>query len=305
MWLTDYATTAIKMASLSKDTIDSARSNELIFTNHLYEETITLKAQRDYTQMIQNDAITGVNGRSQTSVLQGNMSITIAQGALLAKAAKTITLQVGNTKLLIAPSGISLDATSIHINPASSGSAMPSQIIHQTLTRDDAQTKIDNAMQTDVGASKAASSKSNHEWEIKALAASMIIAIPFDTIFAGEVEQAAAGAEITSLEIEDLAADVASDEASSVETEDLGEETAEDLGAEPSEDLGERNESKWMDSDGNIKWLPNGGFDGEPKKQVLAIGTIIDRYGDDFGSFVSSHFCRLSSSSQNRWHLMM
>jgi hypothetical protein len=188
--------------------------------------------------MIQNDAITGVNGRSQTSVLQGNMSITIAQGALLAKAAKTMTLQVGNTKLLIAPSGISLDATSIHINPASSGSAMPSQIIHQTLTRDDAQTKIDNAMQTDVGASKAASSKSNHEWEIKALAASMIIAIPFDTIFAGEVEQAAAGAEITSLEIEDLAADVASDEASSLETEDLGEETAEDLSGEPSEDLG-------------------------------------------------------------------
>jgi hypothetical protein len=101
------------MASLSKDTIDSTRSNELIFTNHLYEETITLKAQRDYTQMIQNDAITGVNGRSQTSVLQGNMSITIAQGALLAKAAKTMTLQVGNTKLLIAPSGISLEATSI------------------------------------------------------------------------------------------------------------------------------------------------------------------------------------------------
>jgi hypothetical protein len=69
------------------------------------------------------------------------------------------------------------------------------------------------------------------------------------------------------------------------------------LGAEPSEDLGERNESKWMDSDGNIKWPPNGGFDGKTEKTILEPGTIIDRYGKTTGNYTSPFGTDYSSRS--------
>jgi hypothetical protein len=85
--------------------------------------------------------------------LQGNMSITIAQGALLAKAAKTMTLQLGNTKLLIAPSGISLEATSIQINPASSGSAIPASLDAKAMDANTQKSKAYCAIQNDLLAS--------------------------------------------------------------------------------------------------------------------------------------------------------
>jgi hypothetical protein len=44
---------------------------------------------------------------------------------------------------------------------------------------------------------------------------------------------------------------------------------------------------KWFDAKGNIRWPPNDGFIGTPKKAVLPPGTKIDRYGYNTGSFVS------------------
>ena len=44
---------------------------------------------------------------------------------------------------------------------------------------------------------------------------------------------------------------------------------------------------KWVDDAGNIQWPPNRGFDGEPVKKILDIGTRIDRYGVEGGTFVS------------------
>lgn len=46
-------------------------------------------------------------------------------------------------------------------------------------------------------------------------------------------------------------------------------------------------ESKWVDEKGNIKWPPNDGFAGTPKKMTLQPGTRIDRYGYEGGTFVS------------------
>jgi hypothetical protein len=43
----------------------------------------------------------------------------------------------------------------------------------------------------------------------------------------------------------------------------------------------------WYKPDGTPKWPDNDGFAGTPSKYTLRPGTRIDRYGDEFGSFVS------------------
>ncbi|MFC3932567.1 TNT domain-containing protein [Streptococcus dentapri] len=45
---------------------------------------------------------------------------------------------------------------------------------------------------------------------------------------------------------------------------------------------------KYYDQEtGSINWPENDGFSGEPKKIVLTPGTRVDRYGSDYGSFIS------------------
>ena len=45
--------------------------------------------------------------------------------------------------------------------------------------------------------------------------------------------------------------------------------------------------NKWVDANGKIKWPDNDGFQDNPVKTVLQPGMLIDRYGDEKGSFVS------------------
>lgn len=54
---------------------------------------------------------------------------------------------------------------------------------------------------------------------------------------------------------------------------------------------------KWVDDAGNIQWPPNRGFDGEPVKKILDIGTRIDRYGFEGGTFVSPEGLSYASRS--------
>ena len=56
-------------------------------------------------------------------------------------------------------------------------------------------------------------------------------------------------------------------------------EAAQQLGVDP----------KWVDPEGEIKWPPNRGFDGEPTVVTIEPGTRIDRYGgyyDKNGNFI-------------------
>ncbi|HYX31605.1 MAG TPA: TNT domain-containing protein [Oligoflexus sp.] len=43
----------------------------------------------------------------------------------------------------------------------------------------------------------------------------------------------------------------------------------------------------WTDNLGNIKWPPNRGFDGPSMRDRLTKGTLLDRYGEPHGTFVS------------------
>ncbi|MBA4123983.1 MAG: TNT domain-containing protein [Acidobacteria bacterium] len=45
--------------------------------------------------------------------------------------------------------------------------------------------------------------------------------------------------------------------------------------------------AKWVDEAGNIKYPPNDGFAGVPKRITLKPGTLIDRYGVEGGKYVS------------------
>lgn len=45
--------------------------------------------------------------------------------------------------------------------------------------------------------------------------------------------------------------------------------------------------NNWMDKSGNIIWPPDRGFDGKSVNQVLKLGTRVDRYGFEGGTFVS------------------
>ena len=47
------------------------------------------------------------------------------------------------------------------------------------------------------------------------------------------------------------------------------------------------NPKYYNQENGNINWPPNNGFDGDPYPETLSQGTIIDRYGDPEGTFVS------------------
>jgi type VI secretion system secreted protein VgrG len=123
-----YATTAIQMISIGKDAIDNTRSNELIFNHQQGQENITIQAQRDFTQVIQNDALTIIEGTCQTQVRQGDMTIDIAQGALHAKAADPITLQVGESQIKLSPSSLHFIAPAIAISPTSAGTASASPL---------------------------------------------------------------------------------------------------------------------------------------------------------------------------------
>jgi|GEM_PF-2040482 len=124
----DPYTTGFKMASISKDITDPTRSNELIFYNELYNEKVTLKAERDYSQIVGNDALSVIDGVYKTEVKKGNMLIDVEQGGLLAKASQQITLKVGRSQLVIKPTGVSIIAPFIHLNPHSSGSAVPATL---------------------------------------------------------------------------------------------------------------------------------------------------------------------------------
>jgi type VI secretion system secreted protein VgrG len=118
-------TTGFKMASLSRNDTDPSRSNELIFNNEKDKENITLKAQRDYIQVIENNATSVVTGQSTTAVQNGDMMIDVEKGSLLAQAANKVTLEVGASKIVIDASGVNIIAPTIQLNPPGSASTTP------------------------------------------------------------------------------------------------------------------------------------------------------------------------------------
>lgn len=44
---------------------------------------------------------------------------------------------------------------------------------------------------------------------------------------------------------------------------------------------------QWIDSNAQIKWPPNDGFAAAPAPDTLQVGTLIDRFGSEGGSFFS------------------
>jgi type VI secretion system secreted protein VgrG len=115
----------IKTTSIKDDSRDSSRYNELLFDNKMGNEKITLHAERDYSEIVKQDAVIIVQGKSQTKVSQGNMTIDVKQGAFAAQAAKQIQFSVGkSTTMTLTPAGITLSAPKIQLNPSSPGSGL-------------------------------------------------------------------------------------------------------------------------------------------------------------------------------------
>jgi hypothetical protein len=47
------------------------------------------------------------------------------------------------------------------------------------------------------------------------------------------------------------------------------------------------NRQRWLTSQGAINWPPNDGFAAAPVPEVLPTGTLLDRFGNDSGTFFS------------------
>ncbi len=43
----------------------------------------------------------------------------------------------------------------------------------------------------------------------------------------------------------------------------------------------------WLTPQGTINWPPNDGFAATPVPEILPVGTLLDRFGSDYGSFFS------------------
>ncbi len=50
--------------------------------------------------------------------------------------------------------------------------------------------------------------------------------------------------------------------------------------------------ARWISPDGQIKWPPNDGFAGPPVPEMLPPGTLLDRFGDENGTFFSPRGAR-------------
>lgn len=60
------------------------------------------------------------------------------------------------------------------------------------------------------------------------------------------------------------------------------------------------NDPQWYYADGSPKWPENGGFLGEPSTITLEPGSLIDRYGDTLGRYVSPQGTSYSARSLPR-----
>jgi len=103
---------------------------------------------------------------------------------------------------------------------------------------------------------------------------------------------------------EDTTADTHKD-ATVDEPEDVAEDTSINIAQDSPEDqekkepLAEQSEKEptlrddikdnpeFIDENGDIKWPPNDGFEGEPQKATLPPGELVDKYGSEDGVFVA------------------
>ena len=70
-----------------------------------------------------------------------------------------------------------------------------------------------------------------------------------------------------------------------IPVEEMLKQLANDRGQKYTEEKG--GSDKWFDDDGNPIWPPMNGFASVPRKRILQIGTMVDRYGDNRGTYVS------------------
>jgi hypothetical protein len=97
--------------------------NELTFNDQAGSEEILFVAQKDFNQVVKNDAKHITSGNNHTTIKTGDHTIEVPQGASSTTAAKQVKFTVQSSSLNISPSSITISAPKVDINPGSAGSA--------------------------------------------------------------------------------------------------------------------------------------------------------------------------------------
>jgi type VI secretion system secreted protein VgrG len=112
----------------SNSSPDAGGFNELMFDDKSGSERVYLQAQKDYEELVKNDATVQIDNNLTHTVKQdetrevtsGNLSVDVKAGTATLKAAQKIELVCGQSRITMTPSKIAIESTMIQVK----GSAM-------------------------------------------------------------------------------------------------------------------------------------------------------------------------------------
>ena len=105
----------------SQSTDGKPGGNELTFNDQGGSESVLLKAQRDYDQVVEKDSRHITKGNTRTTIKDGDYTIEVQTGSSSTTAKKQVKFNVQKSTLHLDPSGITISAPKIELNPGSSG----------------------------------------------------------------------------------------------------------------------------------------------------------------------------------------
>ena len=115
----DSYSSGMCFASIDSDTEDSSRLNGIKWSNESGKESVSINAQRDYTEVVNHNATTIINGNSYCEVKQGDIKYISNHGNIHIQAKQQLTLECGNSSIIISPGEIKLSSPTIQLNPGS------------------------------------------------------------------------------------------------------------------------------------------------------------------------------------------
>lgn len=115
----DRYTSGMRFESINQHKEDSSRINELKWSNQSGKELVCIQAQRNYTEIVNNDATSLIKGNWRCDVNSGNMTHISHQGGIHLQATKKITIECGKSCITLTPNTISLSSPTIQLNPGS------------------------------------------------------------------------------------------------------------------------------------------------------------------------------------------
>lgn len=115
----EKSTSGIKHTSASSKGEMLGQYNELSFNNESGEEAITLKAQKNYSEIVENDSLYKAKGCFLNESQLGNIEHIAHNGAASIIAKKSILFQCGQSTIGIKENSITLNSPQIALNPKS------------------------------------------------------------------------------------------------------------------------------------------------------------------------------------------